>query len=282
MSGSSQLQPPAELILGAMSILTQKDALGYSSDPTESLESRFQFELCEVLNAERNKSGWSWEREFKYATGALRNKKSISIDLFGMHDDGRHSAAIELKYVPTRRQGNQAPNPLAFPYDLLKDCLKIELLATHHATPVKPDFPGTLSFGYAIGLTNVQRILNGRMKGWSRNYLKALFAEKETTGAGFTLGPCIIESMPQATLDGVVYTNERHHISLGAAWNGKWSNFGDGNFHFIMMSTDFRDKEVKYDHNADDSHYIPFLRPDVRAHALQRTAEIRKMRSGSS
>ena len=282
MEDSNGYQPPTELIVNAMSHLATENALGHANGPKATLERMFQDRLCELLNQAAAQSGWSWQREIRYRTHSLRNKKAIAVDILGQDLDGRHTAAIELKYVPTDQNGNHAPNPLAFPYDLLKDCLKIELLSTQHTIPVKPDFPGTPSFGYSIGLTNVPGILNGTMGGWSRNYLLALCAEKAKESVNFTIGPCIIESLPQATLEGVIYTNKRHHISLGAAWNGKWSKFGNKGFHFIMMSTDFGDKQVEYSHDPDDSHYIPFLREDVRAHAQRRTAEIKKMRSGPS
>jgi hypothetical protein len=282
MEDSNGYQPPTKLIVNAMSQLATENALGYANGPIATLERMFQDRLCELLNQATVQSGWSWQREIRYRTNSLRNKKAIAVDILGQDLDGKHSAAIELKYVPTNQNGNHAPNPLAFPYDLLKDCLKIELLSTQRTTPVKPELTKTPTFGYSIGLTNVDRILDGTMKGWSRNYLLALCAEQAKESVNFTIGPCIIESLPQATLEGVIYTNKRHHISLGAAWNGKWSKFGNKGFHFIMMSTDFRDKQVEYSHDLDDSHYIPFLREDVRAHAQRRTAEIKKMRSGPS
>lgn len=282
MEDSTGYQPPTELIVNAMSHLATENALGYANGPVATLERMFQDRLCELLNQATVQSGWSWQREIRYRTHSLRNKKAIAVDILGQHLDGKHTAAIELKYVPTDQNGNHAPNPLAFPYDLLKDCLKIELLSTKNSIPVNPEFTKTPSFGYSIGLTNVPGILNGTMGGWSRNYLLALCAEKAKESASFTIGPCIIESLRQSTLEGVIYTNKRHHISLGTAWNGKWSKFGNKGFHFIMMSTDFREKQVEYSHDPDDSHYIPFLREDVRAHAQRRTAEIKKMRSGPS
>lgn len=277
MADSNEYRPPTELIVNAMSNLATENALGSANDPIGTLERMFQDRLCKLLNDQTTPSGWTWRREISYRTRALRNAQTISVDIMGQDRNGRHSAAIELKYVPTEQHGNRAPNPHAFPYDLLKDCLKIELLATEHSKPLNRDFVSTPSFGYSIGLTNVPGILNGTMGGWSRNYLLALSAGEAREGSRFSLGPCVIESLPQATLDGVVYTNRRHHISLGKAWNGKWSKFGDKGFYFIMMSTDFRDEPVNYTHDPEDSHYIPFLREDVRTHALQRTAEIKKM-----
>ncbi len=282
MDNSNGYQPPTEQIVNAMSHLATENALGYANGPIATLERMFQEKLCKLLNDMTIWSGWTWVREVRYQTQALRNAQTIAVDILGKDCDGRHTAAIELKYVPTEQNGNHAPDPLAFPYDLLKDCLKIELLATAHSKPVNKDFVRAPSFGYSIGLTNVPRILNGTMKGWSRNYMSALSAEKAKEASSFSLGPCIIESMPQATLDGVVYTNRRHHISLGKAWNGKWAKFGDNGFHFIMMSTDFRNESPSYIHKIEDSHYIPFLTEQARDDALQKAKYIRKMPGRSS
>jgi len=269
-------QPPTELIVEAMSHLATEDPLGFAGEPQANLESAFQNRLCAILNDMTTQSGWTWRREVTYKTLALRNAQAIAIDILGQDRDGRHSAAIELKYVPTVREGNRASDPLAFPYDLLKDCLKIELLATKHSEPVNVGFISKPSFGYSIGLTNVPRVLNGRMRGWSRNYLLALCAERAKEGASFGLGPCKLESRPQATLEGVIYKNERHHISLGKSWSGRWSKFGETDFHFIMMSTDFCNEPPSYTHVIDDSHYIPFLTKETRDHALQKASDMRK------
>ena len=276
-------QPPTDLIINAMSQLATENALGSSNDATATLESMFQNRLCKLLNDMTILSGWTWKREVRYQTLALRNVQTIAVDLLGQDREGRHSAAIELKYVPTRQNGNSAPDPLAFPYDLLKDCLKIELLATAHSTPVNKDFARTPSFGYSIGLTNVPRILNGTMRGWSRNYLSALRAENAKEGASFSLGPCKIKSMPQKkTIEGVIFTNKRHHISLGKSWNGRWSKFGDKGFQFIMLSTDLGNGPPAYDHDIDDSHYIPFLTEQARDDALQKAKDIRKISGRAS
>lgn len=283
MGDSNGYQPPTELIVNAMSHLATEHALGHANGPKANLERMFQDRLCKLLNDMTIWSGWTWRREVRYQTLALRNVQTIAVDLLGQDRDGRHSAAIELKYVPTRQNGNSAPDPLAFPYDLLKDCLKIELLATAHSTPVNKDFARTPSFGYSIGLTNVPRILNGTMRGWSRNYLSALRAENAKEGARFSLGPCKIKSMPQKkTIEGVIFTNKRHNISLGKSWNGSWSQFGGTDFHFIMLSTDLSSGPPAYGHDIDDSHYIPFLTEQTRDDALQKAKDIRKISGRSS
>lgn len=254
--------------------LARENPLGFSNGQQEDLESLFQQRLCCLLNDRENESGWCWRREIRYQTRALRNMKAMSVDVFGEAGDGRHSAAIELKYVPTRQGEKRAPNPAAFPYDLLKDCLKIELLASGHSRAVESSSYETPSFGYVIAMTNVPRILSGTMRGWSQNYLAAL-CPTQRNGEGFTLGPCQIETWSPKNLEKVIYSHKRHHLSLGKTWNGRWTRFGDTDFRFVMLSTDFRDAPSVYHHSAQDSRYIPFLNYDTRKDALRKAAALR-------
>ena len=202
MQISPRNQPPTQQILDAMAKLAEENVLGYANGATETLERMFQDRLCDLLNLGAVESGWTWQREIRFRTQALRNAESVSVDIFGRDRDGQDRAAIELKYVPTRQIGHHAPNPPAFPYDLIKDCLKVELLASGHSTPVDGSFAGRPAFGYAIGLTNVPKIINGTMKGWSRHFLSALRPGMAMDGGAFPLGPCMIESWSRSNLDG--------------------------------------------------------------------------------
>lgn len=198
MENAGKPSQPTALIVDAMSRLAvqaKDDPIGYSKDTPDKLEKKFQRELCKLLNDQTPKSGWTWQQEVKYRTCALRNRGAIFVDIVGRYRDSGNCAAIELKYVPTRRNDKRAPNPLAFPYDLLKDCLKIELIPTERCEPIDQNYQKQLVFGYSIGLTNVLGILNGTMQGWSQNFLALLQpgAVNEDSNE-FFIGPCMIEA----------------------------------------------------------------------------------------
>ncbi len=282
MENADKPLPPTALIADAMfrlSVQAKDDPLGYSQEPSEKLEKKFQLEFCKLLNELTPKSGWTWRQEVKYRTYALRNKGTISIDIVGRYRSSGNSAAIELKYVPTRQDDKGAPNPLAFPYDLLKDCLKIELIPTEHCEPVEQTSYDQLAFGYSIGLTNFSGILNETMQGWSKNFLAMLQPrEASENGNDFSIGPCTIEAFSPNAIEEVIYARKRHHVSLGMTWTGKWTRFGDTNFHYVMLSTTF-DRSPKYLHCVYDSKFIPFLTDKVRDYALRKAADLGKIKT---
>lgn len=277
MENAGKPLPPTALIAEAMSRLagqTKKDPLGYSQGTSANLEKKFQKQLCVLLNEQTTVSGWTWQQEVRYRTRALRNQGFISVDIVGKYRDSGNSAAIELKYVPTRQKDNRAPNPLAFPYDLLKDCLKVELISTEHCKPIEQNSQEKLVFGYSIGLTNVSGILHGTMQGWSQNFLAILQpGEAGQNGNDFLIGPCMIEAFSPNALDKVLYVRKRHHISLGMNWTGKWTWFGDTAFRYVMLSTKF-DNMPRYLHCIADSRVIPFLTDEVRDDALRKAADL--------
>lgn len=272
MEDSQNMLPLTAIIMDAMSKLEEGGTLGFANEDKKLLENAFQDRLCQILNDISADCGWVWSREGRFRTQALRNTEDIYIDLIGAHAEHQKCAAIELKYVPTQRDGNRASDAPAFAYDVLKDCLKLELTTHNDCEAVNPDNDFPVAFGFSIGLTNVPNILNGKMGGWSQNYLSALQAKlMDKNNSSFTLGPCIIESYSKNNLDGVIYRNRRHHISLGHPWTGQWAKFGDTDFHFIMLASNFSDTSSNYQHDIQDSKYIPFLSDVARKDAVQKS-----------
>jgi hypothetical protein len=270
--------PPTDLIIEAMSQLSKKDKLGHANQPRKDLELAFQIRLCELLNVQN--SGWKWRREFGYKTGALRNHRNISIDLVGNHESENKYAAVELKYAPTKENGAGGSDPLAFPYDLLKDCLKIELLNSDLCEPKNGTSPSRFDFGYSIGLTNIPRIVNCSMQGWSRNYTSTISADGvASTGNCFSFGPCQIETVEKkgntSELERIIYKKglARHHISLGMKWSAQWLDFPKPEnltpFKYILLSTLFGDNGPSYTHDHDSSEFVPFLKTATRNEAMK-------------
>ena len=121
MEDMNALLSPKNLILDAMNKISEGLPFGPANGQRDEMENRFQLELCECLNSQKESSGWEWKREVKYKTQALRNRQGISIDILGMHQNQKNSAAIELKYAPTADDNDGGSDPYAFPYDLIKD-----------------------------------------------------------------------------------------------------------------------------------------------------------------
>lgn len=262
---------PTKFINIAMSELACMNVLGPANGAKSELEEAFQINLCKILNDKKEKSHWTWEREVGYETSALRNKHRIKIDIVGKHKDG-DTAAIELKYVPTGIKNNQASDAPAFPYDLLKDCVKIELIPANQCCAVLHDAPSDITFGYSLGITNVPKILNGNLEGWSKNYHEKIIQRGD--GGKFSFGPCLIESYSKNNICGVVYRNKRHHIYLGMQWIGEWFNFGETGSKYVMLSTSFKEARPDYRDKLDDPSIIPFLNPITRSEADRRAAEL--------
>jgi hypothetical protein len=261
----------------------EEQSFGLSNGPPAEMERKFQLALCELLNQQEISSGWKWSREEKYKTAALRNNNEISIDLMGTYN-GAYRAAIELKYVPTSQKTGKAQDAYAFPYDVLKDCLKTELTATNLCQS-KNSLPPVI-FGYSIGLTNDTRILTGAIQGWSINYMERLLPDETSAGRSeFSFGPCSIFTVSEVNLQRVIYhpATRRHHIILGSKWTGKWFDFNDKGFKFVMLSSDFTEKTPSYGNIKNDqtyiaepSRFVPFLTPELRAMALEKGIEIQR------
>jgi hypothetical protein len=188
----------------------------------------------------------------------------------------KNSAAIELKYAPTADGNDGGSDPYAFPYDLLKDCLKIELISTGACEPVVPTPRWPVTYGYSIGLTNIPSILDrGLQRSWSRFYMNTIFPDKLAgIERPFSFGPCRILTVSARNLHSVIYHPDkmRHHISLGSKWNGQWKNFGATGFKFVMLSSAFGGNCPTYAHEIDNSDFIPFLTEKSRVE-LQRNVD---------
>ena len=135
---------------------------------------------------QQSENGWQWQREARLATDCLINERGVSIDIMGLHD-AHGILAIELKYVTAtycrkcKYNCDKPSNEPAFPYDIAKDCLKIELLMKRLAKPRQApftehmqDIPSYLVTGYVIALTSWPGYWGangtGQPRDWARHF----------------------------------------------------------------------------------------------------------------
>jgi len=234
---------------------------------TNQGEALFRDALCSKLNL--MVAGWQWTIESRFATTALTNRGVIAIDIVGKNNHSGKSFFIELKYVTHRLDADGAnqlrPNDEpAFAYDVLKDCLKLELIHNGRSKSIGGGHSESAG-GVVIGLTNWERYWSpvniASARNWSRESLLTINKP--------CLGPQIIETVkkPSPALMRTIFHHKRPHISLGAAWKGEWcdlpavllnQNIRVAPFRYLLLSSEnFND--INYPHRLDDPTCIPFL-----------------------
>ena len=251
----------------------QHTSRGDRCSPGE-LEHAFQKALRKSLRDLTKEVGWEWWREQPLQTDALTNRQRINVDIMGK-DRGGDAVAIELKYVTLARSKDkeafEPPNDApAFPYDVVKDALKVELLLQHEAGLEEANAKPV--YGVSIALTNDSRFWGGSNKppqGWSRNFGNAFVKDGRLPRVIKTNG-----SNP----DNCIFKQKRCHISLGLAWDLSWHHFSDvdkfpdnaAKFKYALLAPNTACQkddgvwEIQYRHDKDDSAYIPFLSNETR------------------
>ena len=243
-------------------------------------ENQFQIALCKELRLLTINSNWCWCRELSLTTLSLTNARDIKIDIFGSRDN--ELILIELKYVTHQTNKSEKkihpPNdPPAFAYDVLKDCIKIELACKNETlengnryttSPVISNFK--VVYGASIGLTNWQQywninLANGR-GGWARNYMQSIAAPQIPKNKKI-----LTEQNAPDIINRTIYHHERCHLSFGLDWNLDWidyssskdPNIGDFRYLFIRLKSNQGQTttipEPSYGHEITDSKFIPFL-----------------------
>lgn len=257
------------------------------------LEREFQITLTDMLNQESKK--WTWVREARFDTSAFRNIGYMDIDIVGFHDEHDLAVAIELKYVTKEidEQG-QPQNPsdnYSFPYDVLKDCLKIESLMCStndcgksfigkristetHREAGENESGKAIRHGFVIGLTNHQTywkvLKNSSTFAWALNYLNAI-VEKEDSHV--LSGPVETTSAKGGSIENSIWhqRTKRHHIILGLNWEKAWTDYSnnDGDlFRFIKLKPESGSMSDRS--NWDDLNYIPFGSSEMHEKAEER------------
>jgi len=164
-----------QTIMDAMQALAEAGSIFGLVNPQKG-ESEFQLALGGKLQEMTESDGWTWryggDKEEPFETAALPNEKRIKVDIVGRHPD-KGMVAIELKYVKASTRRGGAPNdPPAFPYDIAKDCLRLDLLRAGHCKPVGKPVPLPIPENlqtYAIAMTDWPNYWQGSKPNWEKN-----------------------------------------------------------------------------------------------------------------
>jgi hypothetical protein len=170
----------------------------------------------------------------------------------------------------------------AFAYDVLKDCVKCDLLIANRL-PIgnRISFRSAAALpaihGVSIGLTDYADYwrANSRAgtRGWARHYLAALRAE-----------PIEIQNnilTETRDLDRAIYRHRRCHLSFCHVWDGEWHDYlpHDGTvdeppcFRYVYLRPRVPAAEARHFHDRNDPAYVPFLCDGTRRAFMTRRAQ---------
>lgn len=251
-----------DLVAGCLATLPVKDFLS---------ESDFQAAMCDALRRNSDPSLWEWTREDPYATLGLPNKGAVYFDICGVYNQSR-KVQIELKYVVTPSVNTPPKDFPAFSYDLLKDCIKIELAMSGLADTValSKDYP--VVYGLSIGLTNYPAFWQDKKRGkngWSRQSLDHL----RKGSHGFEIIETVAKTKDQ--LYNTIFRNKRYHLSFSLDWGIAWSEQVNQS-RFVIIAPDSlinNDKHgPRYSHDLADESYIPFVSMTARSDSKKNAA----------
>ena len=267
----------------------------------KSLENKFQEKLqkhLEKLTSSENGKGWRWIREARVDTDLLTNKRNMKADLLGIDPEG-FAVVIELKYVTTAIKGRRYDQPrdvYAFPYDVLKDSVKIEVLLERGL----PESEGvTPVFGFSIGLTNFLEYWEvgaKNRKAWSQHYWQFISGTLHETPV-----PKNIKTEAEDTFRSI-FSNRRWHLSFGLPWKASWHDYSKSSeirqsqlkdretcesFRYILLRPDGKGFDgniwmFDYSHSEDDPEYLPFRTEYARKSFYSKKQEYEEGGSKSS
>jgi hypothetical protein len=265
-----------QTISEAMQLLGDSGSI-FGLESSRKGERKFKFALGSKLRQMTGPDGWTWnfEKEERFETEALANERYIDIDIVGRHPAGG-MVAIELKYVPTTENGKPS-NPPGFPWDVAKDCLRLDLLRFGYCRQANPllRLPALDNLQtYAIAMTNWCEFWGryGELGGWAKNFSKKLPGKPvrfdgliETAGSDF---------------EKTIYKQGRCHVALGLSWVGDWKPYSSispaDKFQYLFLRPGIiakhnwtHDQSLTTD---EQSRVIPFLNDDARNEWRRRKA----------
>lgn len=253
-----------QLIIDAMQELGDS-GLTFGVENSREGEKQLQNALGAKLERLTGPDGWSWryqaKKEEKFKTKALTNNGTIAVDLVGRHPiEGM--VAVELKYVAINSKSGKPQDVYAFPWDVAKDCLKLDLLRAGLCQRAKnggalPDRTSLQT--YAIAMTNWSSFWEGRKEfAWASEFL-----------AGMQASSARFESLIKTTgpTDKTIFYHKRHHIAFGQPWTGEWRPYAE-QFRYMFLRPAF-DGTPQWTHHQDrpvneQSKIIPFLNDEAR------------------
>ena len=249
-----------QTILDAMTALSETPSIFGSENPQKG-ESEFQLALGKKLDQMTEADGWTWRhsgsknKEERFKTDSLSNEETIAIDLMGRHK-AKGVVAIELKYVLAPPK-----NKYGFPWDVAKDCLKLDLLRGGHCTPQLPNNLQT----YVIAMTDWSNFWRGKGSfGWATNFVNVM---RET--------PVRFEGVIKTTggnPEKTIFKGGRCHIAFALPWTGEWRPYGSTKqaeqFRYLILRPEL-DAQTQWTHHEtlsvdDQSEIYPFLNRDSR------------------
>jgi hypothetical protein len=228
-------------------------------------ELRFQEALQLVL---QNDLGLESDREQPFSSTRFPNKKEIKPDHVVVL--GHRKTAIELKYVYCRGRRRPA-NSQGFPYDVIKDCAKVEALIEDTEGAA-----ATIEDGIVIGLTDFDFWSPIERDWWSKNYVLQDLPDWRRLGT-----PRLIETAStkrRSCIHPGITFNGRFHVYLSHDWEYRWLDYNE-TFRFIMLRRSARrserDASIRNDtRNTMDFRLttVPFRDAQHREDALNRKA----------
>ena len=211
--------------------------------------------LCAQLNSSSGISSWKWQVGERYVTTGTTNKKSMTFSISGVYND---SVKVVIALV---RVMDPPGNYLAFPYDVLRNCVRVELAISENSGTASTIDSLPVVYGVSIGLTDYAPYWVSADKGqdgWSRESFK-LLREQVTN---FRSVATIIES-DQGDLHNAIYRGERCHLSFALNWSIMWRNLEGGSRYVYAAPSsvvEHPDEGVfMYDHDRGDPSFLPFL-----------------------
>lgn len=184
-------------------------------------EYRFQVELQQVL---AKNLGLETEREVRFPSSRFLNRKEIIAD--HVVDCNGVKLTIELKYV--YRQGSGRPKEAqGFPYDVIKDCAKVETLIDDELGQA-----AAIRDGIVIGLTDFDFWDSRNRDWWSKNYLL-----QEHSGWRSVVAPRLFETVltkRRSCIHPGVSVDKRFHVVLTHNWEYRWFDYNH-HFRFLML-----------------------------------------------
>lgn len=216
--------------------------------------------LCHDLNHRTNKDNWNWHTKQPFQTDCLVNNERTFFNIMGQRRNGSGENEIflvELKYVPVNIR-NTPHDPPAFAYDVLKDCVKIELAIVGKATNEKRF---SKISGLSIGITNHTRYWdnNGNYDNWASSFLRKI---NPYTNECLIFNGLMYTDAKNKLI--TIYRQRRCHISLGLEWQGEWIDLEGYHKGYKFLIINPKNNDFSYQHHALSSDTIPFLDPRAK------------------
>lgn len=226
-------------------------------------EQQLRDALCHHLNHRIDKGNWDWRVEEPFQTDCLANNERVYFDIMGQRsidkNGGNEIFLVELKYVPVNIERGRPHDTPAFAYDVLKDCVKIELAIGGRA--IRNEVFSKIS-GMSIGITNYTGYWdnNGSHNGWARNFRRKInpYNNECLIFNGLT------HTVPSHSAWITIYNCRRCHISLGLEWQGEWIDLKGDHKEYKFLIINPKNNDFSYQHHALSSDTIPFLDPRAK------------------